>query len=80
MSSSKGTYLHVSLLDLEGRFYIPKRSIQYNKLLIFCLKDTEYVMNIMAFLMTLDDLERGNTKRNYKGRDAESLVKSVKCW
>ena len=28
--------------------------------------------------ITLDDLEGGNTKRNYKGRDGESLVKIFK--
>ena len=32
-------------------------------------------MDIMALWTTLDDLEGANTKRNYKNRDGESLVK-----
>ena len=43
---------------------------------IFYFKEPDYVMNIMASWMTLDELEGGNTKRNYKGRDGESLVKT----
>ena len=43
---------------------------------IFCFKHSEYVTKIMELWMTLDDLEGANTKRNYKGRDGESLVKN----
>ena len=32
-------------------------------------------MNIMTSWMTLDELGWANTKRNYKGRDGQSLVK-----
>ena len=32
-------------------------------------------MKIMELWMTLDDLDRENTKCNYKGRDGDSLVK-----
>ena len=35
-------------------------------------------MDIMELWMNLDELEGANTKRNYKGRDGESLVKSFK--
>ena len=34
------------------------------------------MMHIMASWVTLDDLEGANTKRNYKNRDGESLVKN----
>ena len=47
---------------------------------VFCFKDTEYEMRIMALWTTLDDLEGANTKCNYKGRDGESLVKMFKYW
>ena len=33
------------------------------------------MMKIMTSWITLDELEGGDTKRNYKGRDGESLVK-----
>ena len=46
--------------------------------LIFCFKYPNYVMKIMISWMTLDELEGANTKRNYKGRDGESLVKIFK--
>ena len=35
-------------------------------------------MKIMALWMTLGYLEGGNTKRNHKDRDGESLVKKIK--
>ena len=35
-------------------------------------------MNIMESWMTLDDLEGAKTKRNYKGKDGESLEKYFK--
>ena len=47
---------------------------------ILCFKETDYVMNIMALWMTLDELEGGNKKHNYKGRDSEFLVKNFKYW
>ena len=50
------------------------------KFRILCFKEPDYVMNIMASYMTLDELEGSNTKRNYKGRDSESLVKNFKYW
>ena len=34
--------------------------------------------NIIELWTTLDELEGGNTKHNYKGRDGESPVKSFK--
>ena len=42
---------------------------------IFCFKETEYVMNMMEYWMTLNDLEAANTKCNYKCRYCESIVK-----
>ena len=39
---------------------------------IFCFKETDYTMNIMASWMALDELEGANMKRKYKGRDGES--------
>ena len=42
---------------------------------IFFFKEPDYMMNIMASWMTLDELEGADTKHNYKGRDGESLVK-----
>ena len=42
---------------------------------ILCFKEPDYVMNIMASWTALDELEGGNTKRNYKSRYGESLVK-----
>ena len=44
-------------------------------LCILFFKEPDYVMSIMALLMTLDDLEGANKKHNYKVRDGESLVK-----
>ena len=41
---------------------------------ILCLKETDYVMKVMASWITLDELEGGNTKCNYKGRYGESIV------
>ena len=38
------------------------------------------MMNIMASWMTHDDLEGANTKRSYKGRYGESLVKIFNYW
>ena len=45
---------------------------------ILCYKDTDHVVNIMAYWMNLDDLEGANTKRNQKIRDGDSLVKVFK--
>ena len=45
---------------------------------IFCFKEPEYVMNIMATWMTLEELDGVDTKREYKGRDGESLARIFK--
>ena len=42
---------------------------------ILFLKETEFVMDIMAQWMTLGELGRANTKHNYKGRDGDPPVK-----
>ena len=39
---------------------------------IFCFKEPEYVMKIMATWMTLEELDRADNRREYKGRDGES--------
>jgi hypothetical protein len=40
---------------------------------IFCFKEPDYVMKIMASWMTLEELEGANTRRDYKDRDGRSL-------
>ena len=45
---------------------------------IFCFKDPEYVMKIMATWMTLEELDGADTRREYKGRDGESLARLFK--
>jgi hypothetical protein len=45
---------------------------------IFCFKEPDYVMKIMATWMTLDELPEANTRRDYIGRDGQSLVKLFK--
>ena len=45
---------------------------------IFCFKEPEYVMNIMATWMTLEELDGADTRREYKGRYGESLVRKFK--
>ena len=42
---------------------------------IFCFKEPEYVMKIMATWMTLEELDRADTRQEYKGRDGESLTR-----
>ena len=51
-----------------------------NPFCILFFKYTDYVMVIMALWMTHDDMYGSNTKRNYKGRDGDSLVKMFKYW
>ena len=41
---------------------------------IFCFKDPEYIMKNMATWMTLEELDGADTRREYKGRDVESLT------
>ena len=45
---------------------------------IFCFKDSEYVMKIMDTWMTLEDLDRADTRREYKELDGESLARLFK--
>ena len=45
---------------------------------IFCFKEPEYVMKIMATWMTLEELDGADTRRDYKGRDGESLARLFK--
>ena len=41
---------------------------------ILFFKNIDYVVNIMELRENLDDMEGANTKRNYKGRNGQSLV------
>ena len=45
---------------------------------IFCFKESEYVVNIMATWMTFEELGGADTRREYKGRDGQSLVRQIK--
>ena len=45
---------------------------------IFSFKELEYVMNIMTTWMTLEELDEADTRRQYKGRDGESLARLFK--
>ena len=45
---------------------------------ILFLKETDYVIKIMALRMTLDDMEGANMKCTYLGRDGDSQVKMFK--
>jgi hypothetical protein len=45
---------------------------------IFCFKEPDYVMKIMATWMTLDELPGADTRQDYKGQDGQSLVKLFK--
>ena len=47
---------------------------------IFCFKETDYAMKIMALQMALDELEGANKQKKYKGRDSESPEKTFKYW
>ena len=43
-----------------------------------CLKETEYVMKIIATWMTLKELDGADTRWGYKGRGGQSLVSQFK--
>jgi hypothetical protein len=45
---------------------------------IFCFKEPDYVMKIMATWMTLDELEDHPTRREYKGPNGQTVVKTFK--
>ena len=45
---------------------------------IFYFKELEYVMKIMATWMTLEELDGADTRREYKGRDGDSLARIFK--
>ena len=45
---------------------------------IFCFKEPEYVVKIMATWMTLEELDGSDTRQEYKGRDGESLARLFK--
>ena len=47
---------------------------------IFCFKESEYVMKIMATWKKLEDLDGADTRRKYKGRDGQSLIRQFKYW
>ena len=42
---------------------------------IFCFKEPQYVMKIMATWITLEELDGADTRREYKGRDGQSLTR-----
>ena len=45
---------------------------------IFCFKEPECVMKIIATCMTLEELEGADTRREYKGRYVQSLARLFK--
>ena len=45
---------------------------------IFCFKEPEYVMKIMATCMTLEELDGADTRQEYRGRDCDSLARLFK--
>ena len=45
---------------------------------IFCFKEPEYVMKIMATWMTLEELDGEDTRQEYKGWDGQSLARLLK--
>ena len=45
---------------------------------IFCFKEPEYVMKILATWISLEDLDGADTRQEYKGRDGESLTSLFK--
>jgi hypothetical protein len=45
---------------------------------IYCFKEPDYVMKIMATWMTLDELEDAPTRREYKGANGQSVVQTFK--
>ena len=45
---------------------------------VFCFKEPEYVMKIMATWMTLEELDGADTRREYKGWDGQSLARLFK--
>ena len=47
---------------------------------IFCFKEPEHVMKIMGTWMALEELDREDTRHEYKGRDGQSLVRQFKYW
>ena len=56
---------HLEDKDIGGVIMIEART-QDNKLFrIFCMKYPHYVMKIMVSLMTLDELEGTNTRRDF---------------
>ena len=64
--------------DVGGVEMLEADTEEGNKFHIFRLKEPDYVIKTMVSWMTLDDLEGDNTKRNYKGRGGEYLVKMFK--
>ena len=47
---------------------------------IFCFKEPEYVMMIMATWMTLKELDGVDMRQEYKGRYGQSLIRQFKDW
>jgi hypothetical protein len=45
---------------------------------IYCFKETDYVMKIMATWMTLDKLEDAPARREYKGANGQTVVQTFK--
>ena len=45
---------------------------------IFCFKEQECVMKIMATWMTLEELDGADTTREYKGREGQYLARLFK--
>jgi hypothetical protein len=45
---------------------------------IYCFKEPDYVMKIMATWMTLDELDDAPTRREYKNADGQLVVKAFK--
>ena len=45
---------------------------------IFCFKEPDYVMKIMATCMILEELDGADTRQEYKGQDGDSLARLFK--
>ena len=64
---------YVDILDA-----ITEEGPEVNSFKISCFNELEYVMNIMATWMTLEELDGADTRREYKERDGQSLARLFK--
>ena len=76
----QGDLIDQNISDKEVRYLdmLEYSTEDGNPFCFFCFKSSDYVINIMASWMTLDDMKGGKTRCNYKGRDGESLMKIFK--